>query len=255
MRKFLVLLLSLTALWLIGCDSTATDGQTEIDTAAFFPNEKDNYWKYSITDDGEIVDYMTFTVSTDPELLLVEGEQWLRVDFDSMDSNDYFAHKILDDDTDSVQFLAYASFTGGFPDEQDDFDESPRNVLIWDEYGMAVGDEWDCWDVTGLTPELWDYSGDMWEAVDFSLDAEVTAKEDFLYGSATLSAYKIEYTGTVTLDPVGDGTSTSAPWQQDLWFVPQFGIVKIQQYDLVNFNLVEAEVLALTDSNVPVPGN
>ena len=66
MRQFLLVLMAGLALVLGGCTSGTGDGDGNgVDTQAFYPNDKDNYWTYSV--DSDPVDYNEgWTVIDDP---------------------------------------------------------------------------------------------------------------------------------------------------------------------------------------------
>ena len=256
MRKglFLLLAVALGALFIGGCTTGTGETGDKIDTEAFFPNEKDNYWTYLVEGDG--ADYnQTQTIMDEPDVLLA-GQQRIRIQNDSDDDGDYLDVEITDNETNSLQMTGLELYQNGSRVEREFWDDNPFMMLVWDDYGINDGDEWDAWEITGFdNPWFWGLPDGLMDSLGMLLTAEVDGTDDFTYGDDTLTAYKIVVSGDATFEQDDEDPEDwgSYNWQRDYYFVPEFGYVKIQEYQEQYGQMIEADTYTLIDTNVPVP--
>ncbi len=255
MRKLLLVLIAGLALILAGCTTgTNGDGQQEIDTQAFFPNDQNNYWQYEVDSDPAGYDE-TWTVIDDPDYLLA-GQQRIRSHVDDNPDGTYLDSTIVDDETNSVELVGMEYYDEGSREWLYFFTSDPWTLLIWDDYGISVGDTWDAWNITGVPPDVFGFGGAPIDSLGFDLDAEVTATEDFQYSNDdTLTSYKIVFSGDIIFEIDGEDPDEwdHYEWQKDYYFVPEFGWVMIQIYEPGIFGVTATDFYTLTDTNVPIP--
>lgn len=255
MRKLIIVAIAGLALILAGCTTgTNGNGQQKIDTQAFFPNDQDNYWQYerSGVETGDV----TWAMLDDPGYQLTYDLQRVHIHNDSDPDDTWVDRFITDDEDDSLEYTGYMSQIEGDLDQNIMWNTDPWTLLFWDDYGISVGDTWDAWDVSNLPTDFYDYDPpDEIDSLGFKLDAEVTDTEDFDYNGTTLTAYVIEFTGFLIYedDEVDQDDWIEVKYQEDYYFVPEFGWVKIQMYEQHQGILQKTTLYTLIDTNVPIP--
>ena len=255
MRKFLVGLIAGLALLVAGCTSGTGNGNgDQVNTQDFFPNDKGNYWTYTVTSDP--VDYNeTWEVKDDPGYQLCYSQQRMRAHIEGDHDETVVDSFFTDDETEAVLLEGYFAYDEGDLDWHFMFEDDPWTLLWWKSDGLDVGDTWDAWDISGIPPSVFGYEGAPIDSIGFELTAEVAGTNDFDYDGTTLTAYEIRFTGDIILEKDDEDPEDWAryDWRQDMYFVPEFGYVMIQYYTNVWGSLVESDKFTLIDTNVPVP--
>ncbi|OGN95736.1 MAG: hypothetical protein A2Y89_05085 [Chloroflexi bacterium RBG_13_51_18] len=106
MRQFIPVLMAGLALVLGGCTTTTDGDGNDVDTQAFYPNDEDNYWTYTVTSDP--VEYEEdWTIIDDPGYQLCYSQQRMRshVEGDPDDTN--VETFFTDDETEAVIVEGY----------------------------------------------------------------------------------------------------------------------------------------------------
>ncbi|HUT98019.1 MAG TPA: hypothetical protein VM054_02985 [bacterium] len=255
MRQFLLVLMAGLALILGGCTTTTGDGDgDQVDTQAFYPNDKDNYWTYEVTGDDARTE--TWTCIDDPDYILANGQQRVRIQ-DAADADDtYIDVTYEDNEEDSLIYEGVEIYEDGSRELIYFWDDDPWMLLNWKSDGLDVGDNWDSWSITGFNyPEIFGISDTVADELGFDLTADVVDTDEFDYNGETLTAYVIEITGDIIfeLDGVDEDQWHHYAYQKDYYFVPEFGYVAIQEYTEQYEQMVPTNHWTLTDTNVPVP--
>jgi hypothetical protein len=254
MRQFLPVLMAVLALVLGGCTTGTGGGGGEIDGQAFYPNDKDNYWTYTV--DSDPVEYdETWTVVDDPGYQLLYSQQRMRIHDEGNPDDTYVDAFFTDDEYEAVLLEGYITFDEGDLGWNFMFQDTPWTLLWWNTDGLDVGDTWDAWQISGVPPKVFGLEGVQADSLGFDLGAEVVDTYDFDYQGTTLTAYEIRYTGKVIfeVDGVDPDQWQQLDWREDRYFVPEFGFVMIQEYTNIWGSLTPADFYTLTDTNVPVP--
>jgi len=255
MRQFLLVLMAGLALVLGGCTTGTGGGDgTGVDTQAFYPNDEDNYWTYTV--DSDPVDYNEgWTVMDDPGYQLSYSQQRIRSHIEGQPDETVVDSFFTDDETEAVILEGYMAYDEGDLDWHYMFEDDPWTILRWQSDGLDVGDTWDAWLISGIPPSVFGFEDAPVDSIGFDLTAEVVSTEDFDYQGTTLTAYKIVFSGDVIfeVDGVDEDEWDHYDYQVDYYFVPEFGWVMIQEYTNIWGSLVASDLYTLTDTNVPVP--
>ncbi len=255
MRQFLLVLIAGLAIVLGGC-TTSTDGGggNDIDTQAFYPNDKDNYWTYEVT--GNDPHTETWTFIDDPGYVLLKDQQLMRIHEENDPADTYIDVTLEDNEEDSLVYEGIEIYEDGSRKIRFFWDDDPWLLLNWQSDGLDVGDSWNSWSITGFRyPVVFGISDILADELGFDLTAEVADTEEFDYAGDTLTAYIIEITGKITfeLDGVDPEDWEDYNFQKDYHFVPEFGFVAIQEYTEQYGQMIPTNLWTLTDTNVPVP--
>ncbi|MCX7021499.1 MAG: hypothetical protein NTW26_04335, partial [bacterium] len=115
MRQFLLVLMAGLALVLGGCTSVPGDGDGDgdgVDTQAFFPNDKDNYWIYFVeTEDHNLNE--DWTIVDDPGYQLCYSQQRIRIHSENNPDDTYQDMFFTDDETEAVINEGYTVYDEG----------------------------------------------------------------------------------------------------------------------------------------------
>ncbi|OGN95737.1 MAG: hypothetical protein A2Y89_05095 [Chloroflexi bacterium RBG_13_51_18] len=254
MRQFIPVLMAGLALVLGGCTTTTDGDGNDVDTQAFYPNDEDNYWTYTVTSDP--VEYEEdWTIIDDPGYQLCYSQQRMRshVEGDPDDTN--VETFFTDDETEAVIVEGYMAYDEGDLDWLFMFEDDPWTKLRWQSDGLDEGDTWDAWLISGIPPGIFGFEDAPADSIGFDIEAEVFGTNDFDYQGNTLTSYEIRFTGDVIfeVDDVDPEEWDRYEWRQDMYFVPEFGWVMIQMYTNIWGSLVPDDFYTLTDTNVPIP--
>ncbi|MCX7021625.1 MAG: hypothetical protein NTW26_05005 [bacterium] len=254
MRQFLLVLIAGLAMVLGGCTTSTDGGGGGIDTQAFYPNDMDNYWTYEVTGDDARTE--TWTFIDDPDYILANGQQRLRI-HEAADPDDTYTDVTFEDnEEDSLIYEGIEIYDAGSRELIYFWDDNPWMLLNWQSDGLDVDDSWDSWSITGFNyPELFGISDIVADELGFELTANVVDTDEFDYNGSTLTAYVIEITGDIIfeIDGVDPDEWDHYDYQKDFYFVPEFGYVGIQEYTNQYGQMVPTNRWTLTDTNVAVP--